>query len=165
MWTHKYPQTIKFFIDLISHLVNQFNDLTSQIIYYDNIIFVQIRSMTRSYNIAHIKKHFISITYSGHCSYLRVNSHRRKAKVEGKTFLSCLSSVSMKGKLDFLRTQIYRLFLFWIWKQKFLYSNLQPTDSQSKVIAITPKSQLRVGDSEKLIVTFSHAWLILVEFT
>ena len=49
-------------------------------------------------------------------------------------------------------------------KQKFLYLNLQPTDSQSGVITITPKSQLWVRDTEKLSVTFSHTWLILVEF-
>ena len=50
-------------------------------------------------------------------------------------------------------------------KQKFLYLNSQPIDSQSGVITITPKSQLWMGDIEKLSVTFSHAWLILVEFT
>ena len=52
-----------------------------------------------------------------------------------------------------------------IQKQKFQYLNWQPTDSQSGVITITPKDQLRAGDTEKLSVTFSHAWLILVEFT
>ena len=43
--------------------------------------------------------------------------------------------------------------------------NSQPTDSQSEVLTTTPQSQLWVGDTEKLSVTFSHAWLILVEFT
>ena len=33
-------------------------------------------------------------------------------------------------------------------KQKFLYSNLQPTDSQSRVITIIPKSQLWVGGTK-----------------
>ena len=41
----------------------------------------------------------------------------------------------------------------------------QPTNSQSGVITITQKSQLWVGDTEKLLVNFSHAWLILAEFT
>ena len=49
-------------------------------------------------------------------------------------------------------------------KQKFLYSNWQPTDSQSGVITITPKDQLWEGDTGKLSVTFSHTLLILVEF-
>ena len=49
--------------------------------------------------------------------------------------------------------------------QKFLYLNSLPTDSQSGVLTTTPQSQLWVGDTEKLSVTFSHAWLILVEFT
>ena len=44
-----------------------------------------------------------------------------------------------------------------------LYLNSQPTDSQSRVLTITPKSRLWVGDTEKLLVAFSHAWLILVE--
>ena len=38
-----------------------------------------------------------------------------------------------------------------------LYLNLQPTDSQSGVITITPQSQWRVGDTEKLSITFSYA--------
>ena len=50
-------------------------------------------------------------------------------------------------------------------KQKILYLHSQPTDSESGVITITPQSQLSVGDTEKLSVTFSHASLILVEFT
>ena len=50
-------------------------------------------------------------------------------------------------------------------KQKFLYSNSQPPDSQSGVITITPKSQLWVRDTEKPSVTFSRAWQIVVEFT
>ena len=50
-------------------------------------------------------------------------------------------------------------------KQKFLYLNSEPTDSHSGVMTITPKSQLWVEDTEKLLVTFSHARLILVEFT
>ena len=29
----------------------------------------------------------------------------------------------------------------------------------------TPRSQLWVGDTEKLSVALTHAWLILVEFT
>ena len=32
-----------------------------------------------------------------------------------------------------------------------------------KVISVTPQSQLQMGDREKLSVTFSHTWLILVE--
>ena len=35
----------------------------------------------------------------------------------------------------------------------------------SGVLTTTPQSPLWVGDTEKLPVTFSHAWLILVEFT
>ena len=50
-------------------------------------------------------------------------------------------------------------------KQNFLYLNSQPTDSQSGVTTITPKSGLWVGDTEKLSVAFIHTWLILVEFT
>ena len=50
-------------------------------------------------------------------------------------------------------------------RHKILYLNSQPTDSQSVIITITPPSQLWVGDTEKLSLTFSHAWLILVEFT
>ena len=50
-------------------------------------------------------------------------------------------------------------------KQKFLYLNTQPTDSQSGFITIIPKSQLRMRDTEKLSVASSHAWLIPVEFT
>ena len=49
--------------------------------------------------------------------------------------------------------------------QKFLYLNSLPTDSQSGVLTTTPQSQLWVGDTEKLSVAFSHARLILVEFT
>ena len=49
-------------------------------------------------------------------------------------------------------------------KQKFMYSNLQLIDSQLGVITITPKSELWVGDTEKLSVTVSYAWLIIVEF-
>ena len=50
-------------------------------------------------------------------------------------------------------------------KQKLLYLNPQPIDSQSGVLTITPQRQLSVGDTEKLSVTFSYAWLILVELT
>ena len=50
-------------------------------------------------------------------------------------------------------------------KQRILYLNPKPTDSQSGVLTTTSQSQLWVGDTEKLSVTFSHAWLILVEFT
>ena len=50
-------------------------------------------------------------------------------------------------------------------KEKFHYLNSQPTDSQSEGITITPKSQLWLGDTEKLSIAFSHGWLILVEFT
>ena len=42
-------------------------------------------------------------------------------------------------------------------KQKFLYSNSQPTNCQSGSITIAPKSQLRVGDKENISVAFSHA--------
>ena len=49
--------------------------------------------------------------------------------------------------------------------KKILYFNPQPTDSQPGVLTTTPQSQLWVGDTAKLSVTFSHAWLILVEFT
>ena len=49
-------------------------------------------------------------------------------------------------------------------KQKLLYLNSLPTDYQSGVLTTTPQSQLWVGDTEKLSVVFSHAWLILVEF-
>ena len=42
-------------------------------------------------------------------------------------------------------------------KIKVLYLNSQPTDSQSGVITITPKSELCVRDTENLSVTFSHA--------
>ena len=34
-------------------------------------------------------------------------------------------------------------------KQKFLYSNPQPTDQQPSMITITPKCYLCVGDTEK----------------
>ena len=71
--------------------------------------------------------------------------------------LSCFSDFVFK-------TRLVRLgFYFQI--QKILYLNSQPADSQSGVIAITPKSQLWVWDTEKLLVTFSHAWQILVEFS
>ena len=49
-------------------------------------------------------------------------------------------------------------------KQKLLYLNSLPADSQSGVLTTTPQSQLRVEDTEKLSVAFSHAWLNLVEF-
>ena len=42
-------------------------------------------------------------------------------------------------------------------KQKNLYLNPQPTDSQSGVLTTTPQSQLWVGNTEKLSVNFSHA--------
>ena len=48
---------------------------------------------------------------------------------------------------------------FSLQKQKFMYSNSQPTDSLSRVITISPKRQL--WD----IVILSHASLIPVEFT
>ena len=38
-------------------------------------------------------------------------------------------------------------------------------DSESGVLTTTPRSQLWMVDTEKLSVAFSHAWLILVEFT
>ena len=47
-------------------------------------------------------------------------------------------------------------------KQKFPFLNSQPTDSQSAVITFAAKSQMWVDDTEKLSVTFSHAWVILV---
>ena len=50
-------------------------------------------------------------------------------------------------------------------KQKFLYLNSQPTRSQSGVMTIAARDQMLVEDTEKLSVTFSHAWLILVKFT
>ena len=49
--------------------------------------------------------------------------------------------------------------------QKQKNPTFEPTDSQSGVLTTTPQSQLWVGDTEKLSVTFSHTWLILVEFT
>ena len=62
-----------------------------------------------------------------------------------------------------LKIKLIRLGLSF--QKKFLYLNSQPIyDSQSGVITITPKSQLWFGDTEKVSVTFSHAWLILVEF-
>ena len=74
----------------------------------------------------------------------------------------------MDAQLSFpyfeIKIRLIRLDLYFQ-KQKFLYLNSQPTDSQPGVISITPKSQLWVGDMEKLSVTFSHAWLILLEFT
>ena len=42
-------------------------------------------------------------------------------------------------------------------KQKFLYLNSQPTDSQSGILTTTPQRQLWVGDTEKPSVTFSYA--------
>ena len=48
-------------------------------------------------------------------------------------------------------------------KQKLLYLN--STGSQSGGIAITPKNQLWVEDTEKLSLTFSHGCLVLVKFT
>ena len=53
------------------------------------------------------------------------------------------------------KMRLIRLGLF-SQKQKFLYSNSQPTDHQPCIITITPKSQLSVGDTEKLSVTFSY---------
>ena len=50
-------------------------------------------------------------------------------------------------------------------KQKILYSNSQPTDSQLRVMTIAAKSRMWVEDTEKLSVTFSHTWLILVKST
>ena len=64
-----------------------------------------------------------------------------------------------------LNIRLIRLGFSFQKNQKFLYLNSQPTDSQSGVLTITPKSQLWEGDTEKLSVAFSHAWLILVEFT
>ena len=50
--------------------------------------------------------------------------------------------------------------------QRLLWGlNSEPTDFQSGIITITLKSQLWVGDTEKLSVAFSHASLILVEST
>ena len=51
-------------------------------------------------------------------------------------------------------------------KQKILDLNSQPIDYQPGVMTITPKSQLWVGDTEKLSVTFSgcltETWIHLI---
>ena len=49
-------------------------------------------------------------------------------------------------------------------KTKIPVLNSQPTDSHQGVLTTTPQSQMWVGDTEKLSVTFIHAWLILVQF-
>ena len=41
-------------------------------------------------------------------------------------------------------------------RKKFLYLKSQLNDSQSGVLTITPKSQLCVGDAEKLPIAFSY---------
>ena len=71
---------------------------------------------------------------------------------------SCFSDFVFKIRLIRLG------FFFKKLKIPVLYLNSQPTDSQSGVITITPKSQLWMWDMAKLSVAFSHAWLILVEF-
>ena len=64
---------------------------------------------------------------------------------------SCFSDFVFKIRLIRLGFSFKKL------KIPELYLNSQPTDSQSGVLTITPKSQLWVGDTEKLAVTFSHA--------
>ena len=72
-------------------------------------------------------------------------------------FSSCLSffvidSIHLGFSYFEFRIRITRLGITFQ-KQKFLYLNLQPTDSQPGVISITPKSQLLVGDTEKRSVS------------
>ena len=47
---------------------------------------------------------------------------------------------------------------------RFEPSTYQPIDQQPGITTITLKSQLWVGDTEKLSVAFRHASLVLVEF-
>ena len=88
-------------------------------------------------------------------------------KITNSSTTTCLNDLVLRTQLGFsyfkFKIRLIRLG-FPFQKQKFLYSNSQPTDSQSRVLTITPKSQLWVGDNEKLSVTISHAWLILIEF-
>ena len=73
------------------------------------------------------------------------------------TIHSCFSDSVFKIRLISLG--------FSVQKTKNPVFESQPTDFQSGVLNTTPQGQLWVGNTEKLSVTFSHAWLILVEFT
>ena len=48
-------------------------------------------------------------------------------------------------------------------KKTFLRLDLGMPDHQSGLLTNIPKCQLWVGDTENIIVAFSHAWLILIE--
>ena len=61
--------------------------------------------------------------------------------------------VSVTGKTK--RRKFKTFTIPFILKQKFLFLNSQPTDSQSGVITITQKSQIWVGDTEKLSMAFA----------
>ena len=67
------------------------------------------------------------------------------------TFVSCLLNPQIEKGFSYFEFEIrlIRLGLSFL-KQKFQYLNSQPTDSLSGVSTITPKSQLGVGDTEKL---------------
>ena len=43
--------------------------------------------------------------------------------------------------------------------------NSQSTDNQSAIVTIALKKQLWVGETEKLSMTVSHEWLVLVEIS
>ena len=73
---------------------------------------------------------------------------------------SCFSDFVFKIRLIRLGFSFKKNF-----KIPVLYLNSKPTDSQLGVITTAPQIQLWEGDTENLSVTFSYAWLILVEFT
>ena len=74
---------------------------------------------------------------------------------------SSLFKYNLKDKLSCFADFVFKIRLirlgFSFQKQKFLYLNSQPTDSKSRVLTTTTQSQLGVGDTEKLSVTFSYA--------
>ena len=81
-----------------------------------------------------------------------------KIRFDHSAWHSCFSDFIFKIRLIRLGFSFQKA-------KQVLYLNSQPTDSLSGVLTTTPQSQLWEGDTEKLSVAFSHAWLILVQFT
>ena len=146
----------------ISHVMEYFAKL---------FLAILILSLTPLLTIDFSLNHKIFLRHLYVCKYcayrvkLEWKNNTWKANIRKVHLVICI--VYSKCHLSFsyfeFKLRLIRLGLCFEIK-RFLYSNSQPTDSQSGVITITLKSQLGVGDTEKL-TTFSYAWLTLVEVT
>ena len=101
----------------------------------------------------------IQLSHQLTCSFNLLCSFLWPAHIQNVLLLIYLGFSYFKFKIRLIKVGLS------FQKQNILYLNSQLADSQSGVITITPKSQLWVGYTEKPSLTFSHAWVILVEFT